>query len=583
LTAQYILAKQRNIEYVLDKEKIPFLAKALVIRTKWPDLYKALESRILRTSDSIEEVLAWFTSNGINGSNGNHQDFLEFIATTHQISDPRASIFFSLKETPEQKKVPEWESFISAAENIDIESLGKIYEKVAVEERIPEFQGLLSAYMRHNENKLDKLINIFISVHSLISGDTIKIFDSFLARIFDLIRPESFIPVVDRIDFSKIFNEQFASLPKTTRNIVATKYIDFLNALASRPEELNKNISPILALFALATSDNAWPVFKDFSTELTRAKNNVLQHLKSNLVFPAPIGENEKKTLDNLLEFMAIERPTSITLYEQTLWQLFFLLQYPHIQPNYLEDVLSVTLRFLKRTKVSEFTDDLATNQLKALSGQLVSLYNSYGDWNRRGLIVKNLLKVRFSKNPLLPDINNCIKNFIEDINNSSENIINAISDETLFKDDAEIRGDLIRRSFQAPDLLIKLGIELNEDEKCQVVNNLNGRPLPPFLGFLEYIKYQFEDQFQGNPRFKNDVVRNTINRYTAVSDEATLNKWLVAIKSVGLPADAADAFFNNLKVLMGQNENFKKAIKEFIGNNERLLAESQMEELVKA
>lgn len=585
LTAQYLLAKQRNIEYVLDKEKIPFLAKILIIRTKWPEIYKDLEIKILRTSDTIDGVLAWMMSNDPERDDFSHRDFFGFTETTSTISDSRAGIFFSLKETPEQKKVPEWESFITAAEDIDLEALKKIYEKIAKEDRLDEFRGLLEAYVRQNENKPDKLVNIFTAIHSLVESENIKIFDFFLARIFNLVRPESFIPVAGRIDFSKVFNNQFSSLQKSTRDIIAKKFIAFLNALASRPAEINKEVDLVLDSFAFAISENAWPVFKTFANDLAAAKNNILQQLKFDAVFPGPLGDEEKETLKKILDFMASDKPSSTVFYGLTLSQFFFLMQYSYLQPGHIDEILTAALSFLERTKPSEFTASMIANQLKSFSSQLVALYNSNGDWTRRALIVKNMLKVRFPSAPLLTEINNCLKDFIENITNTPENILEAISDESLFRHDSEIRGDLIRRTYQNPDLLIQLKFpvgELSDEEKCQIVNNLNGRAFPLFLDFVEYINYKFPDQFQGNVRFKDDVVRNTINRYTAVADEPTLKRWLAAVKSIGLPADAAEVFFNNLKITRDKSEDFKKIIKTFIGRNKTLLAESQTEELKK-
>lgn len=150
-----LLARERNLQVVLDN--VAFLAKLQIIRQKFPILYEILEERALREqitlksaqlTTSYKEKLKEHFGVSKDGLNVMIEQFDTFNENTPVDDNENIDIFLSFRQLPEEKEIPEWRSFVIAAESKDIDKATEIVKSIKKNGKTQKFEDFLKSRVK---------------------------------------------------------------------------------------------------------------------------------------------------------------------------------------------------------------------------------------------------------------------------------------------------------------------------------------------------------------------------------------------------------------------------------------------------
>lgn len=132
LITYYLIALERVVAKELDKsfidKNLPFIAKLLIIRQRFPAAYNEIEEKTLREATTWQEL----TNNEIFGEEEDGKALREFLITTEWIrpSSSNIAIFMTLRRSEAEKSLPGWDQFLDAAINKRVDTAVKIIKRL---------------------------------------------------------------------------------------------------------------------------------------------------------------------------------------------------------------------------------------------------------------------------------------------------------------------------------------------------------------------------------------------------------------------------------------------------------------------
>lgn len=580
LISLYLLAKERGIDRIAEKEHTAFLAKVLVLRVKWPISYAWIEDKVLRTGDSLREIASKLPDEEQQGK----KKIEEFLRVTSHIDDDEAQdIYFSLRQSEAQKTVPEWNIFVLSLIEGRKQDAEKIYSAVKSADKLSNLSQLLADYCRRHIQNENLLFNIFITVHKIITPDDLKYFQEVVLLTFKTAGSGKFSSAIEKIDLSKLFSKglegvSIANKRNFSQNLVAM----IRNISATETVERNK-IKDIRRLFDIINSEENKDNFKMKIGEIEDAKRDFIARLRYQDLFPdgERAGKFHKDILNDILDILTKLDPTTSKHYAVSLSFLGNLLQWaPVIENDELKfKVLLSSLEFLEKSNPPTSDDGSVGTILNTFTTRVSTWFLSKKSKEEISLCVKILQKVNLainvSKEPAL-----LICRYVSEIGNSAENIIETLGKDFL-ADNENARQGLIQRSRTNLDLLVKLPIKkkLSDEEKVDILKHIIGNP-EKALTFLEYVSFSIPSSTSRDQNFLKNIVHNMINS-NGLSDISLMTRWLDAIARLGIQPDQVDMFVQRLRQVRNQSEQHKQSVADFAIRNSKDFGDLIVKEFV--
>lgn len=566
LISLYLLARERGIQRITEKEHVAFLAKVLALRVKWPRLYNIIEDRILRTGDKLHEIIS-----KLGAQEKTKID--EFLRVTSHIDDEETQdIYFSLRQSDAQKTVPEWNSFILSLLEARKQDAEKIYTAVKSSNKLSNLGQLLADYCRRHMQNDNLLFNIFLTAHQIIDTDDIKYFQDVFLLAFRASGSGKFSASLDKIDFSSLFKKGLNGVSTANKKEFSQNLVAVIGAVSSLETIEREKVKYIRKLFDIIASEENQNNFQTFNGKLADHKKDFVSHLKFQELLPeSQKGEQFRKDiLNDILDILVNLGPTNQKHYSVGLTLFGNLLQWsPIIEKDEVRfATLKRSLEFLEKSLPPSSDDGTVGAILNTFTTRISNWYSANKSTEERSVCVKIFQKINVpintSKEPTAS-----ISRYISESVNDADTVLETIGKEVL-TDDNNARQCLIQRSRTNLDLLTKLPLKkkLTDEERADIFRHVVAN-IEIALAFLEYVSFNIPSTTTQDPIFLKNMVQNMINA-SGLADVTQMSKWLDAIAKLGIQPDQVDMFVQKLRSVRNQSDSHKQAVADFVSRNSK-------------
>lgn len=230
LIPQILLARKRKLGPVLKNPA--FLAKLLVIRQKFPILYEIIEERSLRSQISLDaseivdlykaelKLKQWYDEKISRET----KKFELFNGYTPGINEKNIDIFLTLRQSEEERKIPEWKSLVLALEEGQKEDAQKIFSQIMADEKIKVLDSLLKSYLEKLKSgpSLIKLLSTILPIAQKEKQELKYFFDA-AANYFPF--GQDFAKVYQQFDSSMVFSFWYLNTPESKRQKISSPFV----------------------------------------------------------------------------------------------------------------------------------------------------------------------------------------------------------------------------------------------------------------------------------------------------------------------------------------------------------------------
>jgi len=412
LISTFILAKNRELDDVL--KNIPFLAKILALRQKFPILYYALEEISLRSTVNFENeggieklYRAELEKRGYAEPRENEEQirFRNWNQMTKGSNVKNLDVFFSLRQSEEEKKIPEWTSYVLSAEEGQEEEATKIYEEIDKSNKLNDFDGLLSDYaVKHKSGAgLLKLASITIKISATLKKKLSQFFNisahyfpmgNELNKFINDFDPEIvfgfwYSNIRARDKKQNLIKQHIELLGQTTDSNISALPVGYANKLlsvisknvkifASVKKEIRSHIENNLFQYEFIKSINTKEAQKEFLTD--EAKKKFIDSIKLEDYQEAEEFEELINYFDRV-NLPEVEISNVVEKYDQLISET------NNTDPRRELLIKSLT-NFIKNNKaiLEDFDDELKT-RIESLSDRLVNVYDESSEELKEDLI----------------------------------------------------------------------------------------------------------------------------------------------------------------------------------------------------
>jgi len=575
LMVYYRLAKSRNIESVLSN--LPFLAKILVIRQKWPVEYNQIEDKVIRSGETLKEAVE-----KLDYKKGKVSKLKEFVKEkTKTITSSTIDPFFALFESEYEKQLPESKSFIISCEEMRVKDAEKIYLNIKKKDKISILDKILGDYVRKNKTSNKKINSVFTTLTQIVtSPEELARFSYFLHHFMSDTRISAFpLEYSKDIKYEQILNEKFLSNVSST---LGNKIIDLTLQLFNFQNDNQKlllGLSTGFFIFKLISKDSIYEKWlKNNEEELINYKKLIISTFEVSNEF----DENDLNAkLKKFIEFVEKTKPLNYTIIVAALsayYNIITQIRQKNIQADrwIVYESMNCLLCVLAKDNI-EPSDDFR-NTINNIASLIINEYASNQDFNERSTLVKISLKImKFVDNPntLMSGILNL---FIRDASlDVLKNAIPLQEMKTLVQNEVSIKSTVLSKIYQVPQMIIDYELKevFNDSEFYDIMSRLiNSNQFREIIEISKYINFQMSDQ-----NLKNQLVNTLINKLNNVSADI-LEKYLKIIYKWGVPANLN--FANKLIQIKDQDEERGTIIQRFVKRHKKLFGEPQLKELLK-
>lgn len=572
LTANYLLAKRRGLTLIVEKSNLPFFAKVLAIRVKWSEIYKFIEERVIKSSDSIEIAMKGLGHTHTKGriEVEDDQNFQEFIRTTADIKDEEngEEIYFSLYESQDQRDLPEWRSFISAAEDVRFKDLEKVYILIAESGDKKSAVGtMLSTYFDRFKNQKEQLVNVLKSIQTILSDENLLIFEPFLSKTYyhlssrsvDLMKAD-----IESLHFHKLLTSAFENLDTQAKKNIAKGLIELFDHISKTEVVPVEHLRSIFEFFTLISTEPKFNFFKTWGAKLLDIKNPITQKFQIPELFPAsPI---DRDLLKLLLSFLTDSPYVNNKTYSWVLYKLGLLTQQGVVieNPEDLASIIQASKYFLSKVDKPTSLDTEELSRVGSFTSHLIATYNKLvNDLKQRTEIAHVLLKVKFDSNPKIEEVKSTLKDFIRNSATPAKNILGVFHSDELVnfaEEFPDARGAIIEKSRTEPDIIINLKIKdsyFAESDWQAILLSLISSNTSGFIELIKYLKFKLPEATKVN------VTREIISRADSIKAE-DLEEWLGTIPKIDGQLEG-ESLAQKLIDLANRDDATKKAVTSFL------------------
>ncbi|MDD5639198.1 MAG: P-loop NTPase fold protein [Candidatus Pacebacteria bacterium] len=480
LISAFVLAKNRRLDDVI--KNISFLAKILALRQKFSILYYALEERSLRSVVNFEndggiEKLYRGELEKLGYSEVSMTDeqirFRNWNQMTKGYNINNLDIYFSLKQSDEEKKIPEWTSYVLSAEEGREEEAKKIYEEIIKNNKFDDFDGLLKDYVvkRKSGAGLLKLTSITVKISAAVNNKLPQFFNisshyfpmgNELNKYLDDFDPKVvfnfwYPNIQDKANKKNLVNQHITLLRVTTGSNTSGLPVEYANKLLSEisnnvkifsfaKNEIRSLIEDNLFRYMYIKNIDSKDSQKEFFTDVAKKKfieSINLEYYKDQQEFEAMIE------YFNRLDIPDFETINIIEKYNQLLSNT------NNSDPRRLMIVKSLAIFIKKKKTIVESLDNELKIKVESLCDRLPHIYDESGEELRDELI------------GVIDFLSQLVTNKVNDLKSRLQNYIQSSNADSITK---QTKSKLISWSKRFPDAITNRGVN---DAQFIIQNNL--------------------------------------------------------------------------------------------------------------
>lgn len=581
LSSLYLLAKERKINRITERDHISFLAKILVIRTKWPRIYEIIEDKILRTGYGLVDIFnKYIFVSEKDKTKKENKDLNDFLVYTENILDEgNEDVYFSIRQSDEQKQLPEWNSFILSADEGREDDVKNIYNNIKQNGKIKILGKLLNEYSKCNRHNYNLVFNIFKNTISNIEADDVVYFQEFILVSFRIItnlsvgRPE--LETIKKSDsLLKIFGDginNFSSI--SIKEELCSHIVKLIKFIGSSKIERSDMLN-VCQIFEITTKENGKNIYSKHNKNIIDSKRMFISNLKCTELFPESLIDKSsyKKILEDILKTIVDFDPIGSEIYEATLTFFADLLQWPQIT-NSEESrllVLRKSLEFIEKCKIPKENSQQLENAFRSFTTRISTWYQSNpSSPEQKSLCIKIFKLIDLDINPN-KDPQNYLNGYISSTSTDADSIINDLGTDYI-TNNIKARSSLITRTRNNNlDLIEKIKtIELSDEEKANIFSSLFGNK-ENVLRFLELTNHSIPNEYNNDKDFLKRLITQMINMIDRnyFSDLNFIEKWLNSIVKLGIKSDQIDSLVQKLRIVKDMADDPKKVVTEFVSSN---------------
>lgn len=576
LTFQILLARRRQLGGVL--HNISLLAGLLVIKSKYPDYYQRIESVSLRSYKdfrSIDERMgvasALYTDMYPDKPHLKDkivESLRKFFELTPDTDWNVSPAFFTLNQSNEEIKLPEYKSFIQAIESADGDAAQKIFDLIHEEGKVNQLDTLLS-------DRLDKIPNpmFFIYLKSILSLLSIKQiglrqFSNQAARLITE-REAHLSSIESLIDPKIVFNEWYPNVEQNLRESIVRPFVNLLNSgnvmkrnnreyvkkllsiVSKQPETFTfmrariKEIIfnhyseyPFLLEFE---SDESQKTFLDlncirkFVNSLSFSYFSDVKKLEKTLKFWNGLDMNQDVVVESIKKYeelirLAVEKGDQVMMTKSV--NGFF---------TYVQNKLAI-IESIQDASIYE-------GLLKEIVAKICVVYDKVDEKERLEIIEAIDFFAKWGKNQ---DTGGLVGRLNDFILKSSDEVLNTLGFDQLLQliSLLDVKRSFLERSKSQPKILLdkELYKELSNDELAQIVLGLISQRKAPFK-LLVLKKYDLDAE-------NNKKILEKLIEWVPEMTKELLFESLVCLVKLGFSSShtSIDKFKDNLLSYKGQD-----------------------------
>lgn len=243
LVAAIVIASETEVnDLLLQKDRISYLAKVLVLRQKFPEAYSRLKNKWYEPDNILEE--------------GDPQELVDFIHNTSRITTEDAEPYIYFKNPSVVKNISEPLNLRTALVSPDEDEFGLLFESETNKDAVIDYVLLL---MARYKNQHGPLLNIFTTQIRVFSEKKINIlkknyFDE-SAEILDTQLWQDFLELPTGIIFSYLLKSKLLSTPLRDK-LIKRYLLSLATDEVRKPEVINfvvdllKNVLTFESLFS---------------------------------------------------------------------------------------------------------------------------------------------------------------------------------------------------------------------------------------------------------------------------------------------------------------------------------------------
>ena len=530
------------------KENVPYLAKVLVLKQKYPEAYNRLKDKW----HDPENILSDKDKNGLR----------DFMLNTSRITVENAEPFIYFKEPAISGKLTDSNGLTLALVVGDKEKAAEIIQKEKDKKAVVDFVELL---LKKYRNQKDLQKNIF-STHLEVFDDLKittqkKLYYETLARTLDTDLWQFFAHLPTDLIFANLLTKK--ELDDQFRKPLVKRY-----ALALDNEETRK--------------PNRLELVKDILTNLKRnielidddtriqISKSIDEHFSTNLEIISLFKKLEEQ--ENFITPQALEKfitninEQSFLKDTETIFQFKeFIIKKKKfgallqkitelIQKETSEhpDYRAEKETFMKaiRKILSEFKDEMGNvdEGIKTqLIKQFIQAFNSIGSWDNRTSLVNNLRWLYFSApDPQKNELNNLINTYCQQVSVPKiEEVLDYWHKETTERFIDDFFSSFLQRSMRDDAFLDVIYKRANKSRKLELITNLINQKGVNSLSFIKKLGNNLPD--------RQAVVRNLLSKLssTPLGEQVLIYDYLPSQLSKNDPIDLKDAIVSQIKTLL--------------------------------
>ncbi|MBI2669540.1 MAG: hypothetical protein HYX20_00085 [Candidatus Yanofskybacteria bacterium] len=355
LTSQVVLSKERKLEAIL--KNTAFLAKLLIIRQKFPVLYEIIEEKSLRARISLDtnEIIELYKKElelkDYEDKKGKIiereiESFKKFNELS-PVNEENIDVFVTLRQSKEEKSIPEWSSLVLALEEGDEGEATEIVKSIKKDEKLDQLDLLLKSRVEKLKSGpiITRLVSSTMIMLCNIKEKLPKFFDT-AANYFPF--GQDFMKVYDQFDLDTVF--------------------DFWYENTSTSKKF-KIIGPVISLLASRENDGSPVIEDEYSLKLFEIINKKPQAFKS-----------EETNLKNHIESVFFKHPHLTKLNSKDARQLFIT---EKAASKYIDSLEKSQIENIEELKIilnlwvaMDLPDGSIFNSIKKL-GELMTAYDN--------------------------------------------------------------------------------------------------------------------------------------------------------------------------------------------------------------
>lgn len=530
------------------KDNIPYLAKVLVLKQKYPKAYQRLKEK-------------WFEPENIL-QDKDESGLRNFMLNTSRITVDNAEPFIYFKEPVILGKLTNSLGLTLALVEGDNEKTREIIQKEEDKKAVVDFVELLLQKYRNQKDLLKNIFTTHLEVFDELKITTQKkLYYEALARTLDTELWQFFVQLPTNLIFTNLLTKK--ELDDQFRKPLVERYALALDSEEIRKPDRLELVKDILINLKqnieLLDNDTRIKISKSidehFSTNFEIV--SLFEKLKEQEDFITPqafekfiTNINNKtflkdvKTIFQFKEFILKKNKLGVVL--QKITELI------QTETSEHPDFRSEKDTFMKVVGeiFSEFQNELESidNGVKvALIKQFTQAFNSIGNWDNRTSFINNLRSLYFyAPDPQKTELNNLINTYFQQATAPKvEEVLGYWQKETTEQFVNDFFPSLLQKSMQDDGFLDVVYKKADKDKKIELLTNLISQKGANSLNFIK--------KLGGNLADRQTVVKNLLSKLPSIpfGEQVLIYDYLPSQISKNDSTDLKDQIVNQIKTLL--------------------------------